>query len=385
MTWSTVALGEVATVERHGMQPADIARDAWYVGLEHIEPGGRKVTRQQAAEAELKSAKVQFGPEHILYGKLRPYLAKIATPDFSGVCSTDILPIRPGGLIDRRYLTHYLRQGEVVDLANSRATGANLPRLSPAELSRLPVPLPSLDEQRRIAAILDQADAIRAKRRQVLKGLDALVVAQVNTLLDGALGGPTTTLGEVADMRAGRNLVADDLEAESEYRVLKISSVTSGTFRPAETKPLPWGYIPPREHMVVDGDLLMSRANTTELVGASALASSVGANVALPDKIWRFEWRDPRSDSHFYQALLSAPISRRQISQAASGTGGSMKNISKEKLKGVRIPWVEFETQKNFGDVVRSIRERQHRVAAALKQDDALFSSLQFRAFKGEL
>ena len=62
-----------------------------------------------------------------------------------------------------------------------------------------------------------------------------------------------------------------------------------------------------------------------------------------------------------------------------------MKNISKEKLKGVRIPWVEFETQKNFGDVVRSIRERQHRVAAALKQDDALFSSLQFRAFKGEL
>ena len=168
MTWPRVALGEVAVVDRRGIQPADIALDAWYVGLEHIEPGGRTVMRQQVVEADLRSTKFQFGPEHILYGKLRPYLAKIATPDFSGVCSTDILPLRPGALINRRYLTHYLRQGGIVDLANSRATGANLPRLSPAELSKLPVPLPPLDEQRRIAAILDQADAVCAHLRTLV-------------------------------------------------------------------------------------------------------------------------------------------------------------------------------------------------------------------------
>jgi type I restriction enzyme S subunit len=172
--WKNVLLSEVATIERTAIQPSDIKSATIYVGLEHIETGGRFLDPKPIDTDVLASSKFQFSSCHILYGKLRPYLEKIGCPDFSGICSTDILPILPGEKVERRYLFHYLRQPDMVNYANSRAVGANLPRLSPSVLASIEIPLPTISEQRRIAAILDQAEALRAKRRQVLTKLDAL-------------------------------------------------------------------------------------------------------------------------------------------------------------------------------------------------------------------
>ncbi|MBI2478089.1 MAG: restriction endonuclease subunit S [Planctomycetia bacterium] len=118
------------------------------------------------SNGDLASTKFAFTNKHILYGKLRPYLAKIGRPDFSGVCSTDILPILPGPKVDRGFLLHFLRQPRMVDYASSRTSGANLPRLSPKALAEFEIPLPPLSEQKRIADILDMADAIRRKRQE---------------------------------------------------------------------------------------------------------------------------------------------------------------------------------------------------------------------------
>src|SRR5438552_15580259 len=93
--WKTVALHEVATIERSAVQPDAISQGAAYLGLEHIESGGRILGAKSVDEGELASSKFKFTERHVLYGKLRPYLAKIACPDFSGICSTDILPILP--------------------------------------------------------------------------------------------------------------------------------------------------------------------------------------------------------------------------------------------------------------------------------------------------
>lgn len=171
---STVELGTVAKIEREGVKPSSLAPETIYLGLEHIERGGRIIGRDTVGAAELASTKFVFSSEHVLFGKLRPNLGKVSRPDFAGVCSTDILPIRPGARLDRNYLAHYLSQPDLVALAASRTSGANLPRLSPSVLATFPVPLLPLLEQRRIAAILDRADAIRTKRRQVLTHLDEL-------------------------------------------------------------------------------------------------------------------------------------------------------------------------------------------------------------------
>lgn len=166
--WPTERLGDIAEIERDAIEPRDIKDGTPYVGLENIQSGGVLVNVRAVDAGELASNKFQFSRRHVLFGKLRPYLAKIARPDFEGICSTDILPVLPGPKLDRNYLSHFLLTPRMVSIASSLATGANLPRLSPTALAELPVPLPPVSEQRRIAAILDKADALRAKRRAAL-------------------------------------------------------------------------------------------------------------------------------------------------------------------------------------------------------------------------
>ncbi|MDN6602937.1 hypothetical protein, partial [Brevibacterium sp.] len=91
-----VPLGEVVSVDRVTIKPHEIPKTTNYVGLEHITKSSREIAPVISSTAGIESTKHRFNQGQILYGKLRPYLAKIATPDFSGVCSTDILPITPG-------------------------------------------------------------------------------------------------------------------------------------------------------------------------------------------------------------------------------------------------------------------------------------------------
>src|SRR5206468_11370643 len=111
-----VALQDVASIERDIVEPSAIKAGTLFVGLENIESGGRFVNVRPVNSGELASSKFVFTPRHVLYGKLRPYLAKIARPDFEGICSTDILPVLPGPEVDRGYLSWLLLTPEMVAL-----------------------------------------------------------------------------------------------------------------------------------------------------------------------------------------------------------------------------------------------------------------------------
>ena len=124
----TVALQDVAMIEREIIDASAIEDGTVYVGLENIESGGNFAGVREVGSGELASSKFAFTARHLLFGKLRPYLAKIARPTFAGICSTDILPVLPGPELDRDYLAHFLLKPETVALAHSRASGANLPR-----------------------------------------------------------------------------------------------------------------------------------------------------------------------------------------------------------------------------------------------------------------
>ena len=151
----------------------------------------KRISSVRTVEAgDLASTKFLFSSRHILYGKLRPYLRKIARPDFDGICSTDILPILPGRRVDRDYLCHFLRLDTSVSFAESRSVGVNLPRISPGVLTTLQVPLPTMEEQRRIAAILDKADALRQKRGLALQKLDSLTQSIFLDMFGDPVGNP---------------------------------------------------------------------------------------------------------------------------------------------------------------------------------------------------
>ena len=389
MTTEVVALADVAEMQRQSVNPEDIEPTTPYLGLEHVGSDGNLEWGETVAAAGVKSGKYRFSNHHVLFGKLRPYLSKIARPDRGGVCSTDIIPILPNSDIDRGYLFHFLRLPESIERATLLSSGANLPRLSPRRLAAFQIPLPPLPEQKRIAAILDAADALRTKRRDSLELLDELVQS---VFLD-MFGDPVTNpmgwregrLGDVVSRLDGGKNVAQS-ETESRYRVLKVSAVTSGRYRPEESKYLPDEFEVPDSYLVHQGDLLISRANTEALIGATAFVWSTPPDMVLPDKVWRFVWRkDSRPNPLFFYHLSRQTGFRERLSSLATGTSGSMKNIGKSKLLAIRIPVPPSEVQSEFGRFAEAAEGQRARLTTHLAELDTLFASLQSRAFRGEL
>lgn len=386
----TVALGDLvdAVSSWNPSRKPDIAFT--YIDLSAVDSTSKTVKGPVAvlgAEAPSRARQL-VATRDVLVSTVRPNLNAVAVvpATFDGAtASTGFTVLRPGRHLDSRYLFHWVRCPSFIGDMVRKATGASYPAVSDRIVKESLIPLPPLPEQRRVAAILDRADALRAKRRQVLAHLDALTQSIFHDMFgDPDRAADDIPFGAVASLTGGRNLVAGDPTSAADYRVLKISAVTSGQFRPWESKPLPQGYVPPTNHLVRAGDLLMSRANTAELVGAVALVDSAPANLALPDKIWRFEWRI-EAEPIFWHALLSTGAIRRRISGLASGTGGSMKNVAKAKLEAMPVPRIGIHRQREFANRSHQLVVARRSATAALAADDELFASLQARAFDGRL
>jgi type I restriction enzyme S subunit len=115
--------------------------------------------------------------EHVLYGKLRPYLNKVALPDFEGKCSTEIIPLRVSPTIERAYLAYFLRSPQTVAQITARTAGSRMPRADMDFLLGLHLRLPPLDEQRRIVDILSRAEGIVRLQREGQKKASELIPA----------------------------------------------------------------------------------------------------------------------------------------------------------------------------------------------------------------
>ena len=133
---------------------------------------------------------------------------------------------------------------------------------------------------------------------------------------------------------------------EDEFGVLKISAVTEGVFRPEENKVVD-GIERDRANLNPKrGHLIMSRANTPELVGASAYIHTDHPNLFLSDKLWQFEPRDEVEFSMLWLGfLLSSPANRKRMADVATGSSQSMKNISQENVRQMVLPVPPLDEQ----------------------------------------
>ena len=274
-------------------------------------------------------------------------------------------------------------------MIRSTVTGT-ISNLSLSQLGELRIPLPPLPEQRRIAAILAQAETLRTQRRAALAQLDSLTQSLFLDMFGDPVtnerGWPRVRIDSfVAGFESGKSLVADDEDdASSTFRVLKVSAVTSLEYKPDQSKAVPSDYKPPVSHIVRAGDLLFSRANTTELIGATAFVEQTPDNLLLPDKLWRFVWHKPSRTTPLYvRHLFRQPKFRHEIGQRASGTSGSMKNISQDKVLSIEVGHPPLPLQQTFATRVQAIEALKTQHRAVLAELDALFASLQQRAFAG--
>ena len=392
MTLPRVRIADVAPARPLNPSEFSDANHVWLLNLDKIVSGSSALPEKHRGPASVAGSSTHgFDTRHVLYSKLRPNLNKVVLPDERGIATTELVPLLPDpSRCDRAYLAHYLRSPRFARWATARTAGAKMPRLNMKEFRDHEIPLPPLPEQRRIAAILDQADALRAKRREAIAKCDQLLQSVFLDMFGDPVtnpkGWPMVRAEEVfGDFLGGKNVACPD-ESISPYRILKVSAVTSTKYSPAESKPAPPNFSPPPETIVQAGDLLFSRANTTDLVAATAFVWATPANIVLPDKLWKLRRHpDSKADVMYLWELFKNETFRRALAKTSSGTSGSMKNISKSKLRATKIPLPPNELQAEFGRNCRFIHSQGERLNLAAAHSEAIFAALQQRAFSGQL
>ena len=387
MAWRHVSLVEVAAIDRTAANPDKISGRELYVGLENITSSGEFERVATAGKAGLKSMKFAFTEVHVLYGKLRPYLAKIAAPNFEGICSTDILPIRPSACLDRRYLLHYLRTPRMVAHAASKAVGINLPRLNPKILESFEVPLPPIQEQRRIARVLDAADALRVKRRQALAKLDLLTQAIFIDMFDRK-SYDLVPLANLAEFRYGTSEKAATIGSAT----LRIPNVVGGEISYEDITRVPVARKEITRLRLRDGDLLFVRSNgNPDYVGRCAAFSQQEADragftepVIFASYLIRARMRQDQLHTIFASTFLNGPSGRRALRTRCKTSAGQY-NLNTKGLGSVLLPMAPLALQHEFSNRTMQVRRRVAVCHDQLDHLDKLFASLQQRAFRGEL
>lgn len=386
----TYPLGKVASIVRDAIGPDEIKDGTLYVGLENLTENGSFEGVEAVRRGELASTKFEFTEKHILYGKLRPYLKKIASPDFQGICSTDILPILPGRDLNRRYLYHFLRIDRMVELASSRATGANLPRLSQRVLETFEIPLPSFPEQQRIAEILDKTEALRAKRRAALFQIDVLSQALFhdffnNTKIDisecSMVDVAEPNRGSFVNGPFGSDLLTSELQ-DNGVPVIYIRDIREGEYRRVSKV-----FISERKAHDLDvckvqpGDVLIAKVGDPP--GIAAIYPENEPTAVVTQDVIRIRLNTDVALPEYIVSYLNSSIGRWKISGITIEATRARFSLGDLKRLKIQVPPIHF--QQKFTHRISALEKLKTTYRNSLAEMDSLFASLQHRAFKGEL
>lgn len=289
------------------------------------------------------------------------------------------------GVVRTDYLRHVLV--DALGSIKKHLHGATMKHVNRREFLDTLVAVPPNNEQRRIAAILDQAGGLRAKRRQILAHLDLLAQSIFREMFGDGYIYERVTLGDVVSrIDNGSSPLCESRPASPiEWGVLKLGAVTYGVFRPEDNK----AFLGDTESMtgneVQRGDVLMTRKNTRDLVGAVALVDDVRPRLLLPDLIFRLHLDSDRVDRRYFHALMMSPGKREAVRNLSSGSAASMPNISKSRLRQLPIELPPRPVQREFASRMKAVDVHRVAMSRAIAADDELVASLQSRAFRGEL
>ena len=190
----SVSFSEVVSIESSLVDP----KLPENIDLPHL-GAGNMVTNsdallnvQTAREEKLKSGKHTFEPGMVLYSKIRPYLKKVARPDFRGLCSADVYPLSTSSELDRDFLFHMLLGRDFTDYAISGSDRAGMPKVNRAHLFRYRFSLPPLEVQKEVARNIDAVMATTTKVASHYQAKLADLAQLRQSLLQQAFSGQLT-------------------------------------------------------------------------------------------------------------------------------------------------------------------------------------------------
>lgn len=264
--------------------------------------------------------------------------------------------IVPSPEVSAKYIFYACQSSAYRSFLSQVGNGIGITNLRFSDLEKFEIPIPSIAEQQRIVDELDLLSRIVELKNVQLRTFDELAQSIFYEMFS-TIKERTPLSTYVTELSAGKSLAGDE---ENQNKVLKTGAVTYDYFRGDDVKNLPLNYQPKEKDLVRKGDLLISRMNTAELVGAVAYVWDVAPKVYLPDRLWRATLTEKANPVFLWKALIQFE-SKRQIRSLASGTSGTMKNISKPKFMSVEVPMVDRCLQDAFADKLKDL-ERQKNV-----------------------
>lgn len=238
------------------------------------------------------------------------------------------------------------------------------------------IPLPLIDVQHQIAENLDKVTRTIDICNTILEKLDLLVKAKFVEMF-GEIEHTVPLSFYIESLSAGKSLAGEE---ECENKVLKTGAVTYDYFDGLQVKNLPLDYNPLEEHRVKNYDVIISRMNTAELVGAAAYVWKAPLNTYLPDRLWRANLKHNVNPIFIWQVLIQQ-TTKEAIRKIASGTSGSMKNISKTGLLGIKVIEVSSSLQNQFADFVAQTEKAKLKVKQVLEKAETLKKALMQKYF----
>ncbi|WP_104037826.1 restriction endonuclease subunit S [Vibrio jasicida] len=302
------------------------------------------------------------------------------------VFASYLIRVRPTKKVHSPFLAYFFKSPNYWYQIGGMSSGATLPGVNASKLSELEIPLPPLDEQKRIAKILDKADAIRQKRKHAI----ALADEFLHSVFLEMFGDPVTNpkgfpLGTIRDLVESANYGTSGKasESEGEYPVLRMGNITyQGSWDFSDLKYIDLTEKELPKYLVHKGDLLFNRTNSRELVGKTAVYEEE-LPMAFAGYLVRVRANE-MGNTYYLSGYLNSGHGKKVLSGMCKSIVG-MANINAQELQNIKLLLPPIELQNRYEKIVKAVRSRVSTQIVSLTELNELFSSLSQKAFSGQL
>ena len=373
-------LGDVCTISSSNAPIA--SHQIWLLNLDMVEQQtGNIISYNYVENDDLNGSIIQFDTDNVLYSKLRPNLNKVVIPKSSGFATSEMLPLKPDArVLSREYLAAYLRSDSFVSWAVSKTAGAKMPRLGTKVLLNKEIPLPPLEEQRRIAAVLDKVSDLIAKRRAQLDKLDLLVKARFVEMFGDPVSNeknwPIVTLGDIAEIRIGPfgSLLHKEDYIAGGHALVNPSHIIDGQICVDENLTVSdEKYDELSAYQLRINDIALGRRGEMgrcAVVHQEGLLCGTGSMIIRP-----YSQMKP----YFLQNIISNPAYNRIIEDKAVGV--TMMNLNVPIVSALTVPLLPVHLQEQFIDFMGQVGKAKLTIQQSLDKLEVLKKALMQEHF----